>query len=78
MDLTDPSFWTYKRILLDDGQFVNPMTYASEGLRYAMVPAVHGYTLPTLSMGWVVPGLSVTFVAFLILGIRTFKSRVVN
>lgn len=56
----------------------NPLTYASEGLRATMVPTVHGYTLPTLAMGWVLLGLSVTFVLFLILGIRTFHRRVVN
>ncbi len=54
------------------------MTYASEGLRYAMVPAFHGQPFPTLAMGWVLLGLSVTFVLFLILGIRTFNSKVVN
>jgi len=56
----------------------NPVTYASEGLRGAMVPVVHGYTLPTLNIGWVLLGLSVTIVAFLFLGIRTFNRRVVN
>ncbi len=57
----------------------NPMTYASEGLRGAMVPPLpNGGTLPTLAMGWVLLGLSVTFVAFLILGIRTFHRRVVS
>jgi len=29
-------------------------------------------------MGWVILGLSVTIVVFLILGIRTFNRRVVN
>ena len=57
----------------------NPMTYAAEGLRSAMVPPLpHGGTLPTLAIGWVLLGLSVTFVAFLIIGIRTFHRRVVN
>lgn len=55
----------------------NPLTYAAEGLRYAMVPSIHGQALPTLAMGWVILGLSVTFVAFLFLGIRTFHRRVV-
>src|SRR5437667_7551759 len=55
----------------------NPLTYASEGLRFAMVPAIQGHTIPTLAMGWVILGLSVTFVAFLIFGIRTFRRRVV-
>ncbi len=57
----------------------NPMTYASEGLRGAMVPPLPGGgTLPTLAMGWVLLGLSVTVVVFLSLGIRTFNRRVVN
>jgi hypothetical protein len=29
-------------------------------------------------MGWVILGLSVTFIAFLIIGLRTFRRRVVN
>ncbi len=56
----------------------NPLTYAAEGLRAAMVPAIQGHTIPTLATGWVILGLSVTFVAFLIMGIRTFRGRVVN
>jgi ABC-2 type transport system permease protein len=56
----------------------NPLTYAAEGLRYAMVPSIHGQTLPTLAMGWVILGLSVTIVVFFILGLRIFRSRVIN
>ncbi|WP_141727800.1 ABC transporter permease [Thermogemmatispora onikobensis] len=56
----------------------NPLTYACEGLRYAMVPPIHGYTLPTLEIGWVLLGLGVTFVAFLFLGIYTFRRAVVS
>jgi ABC-2 type transport system permease protein len=56
----------------------NPITYASEGLRASMVPTFNGHALPTLAMGWVILGLSVTIVVFLILGIRTFNRRVVN
>ena len=56
----------------------NPVTYASEGLRASMVPTFNGHALPTLAMGWVILGLSVTIVVFLILGIRTFNRRVVN
>lgn len=55
----------------------NPLTYASEGLRAVMVPGFQGHTLPTLAMGWVLLGLSVTVVVFFILGIRTFRRRVV-
>lgn len=56
----------------------NPLTYAAEGLRSAMVPSFHGYTLPTLALGWVILGLSLTFVAFFFFGIRTFRSRVIS
>jgi len=55
----------------------NPMTYAAEGLRSAMVPGFNGQAIPTLAMGWVLLGLGVTFVVFLYLGIRTFHRRVV-
>jgi ABC-2 type transport system permease protein len=56
----------------------NPLTYASEGLRAAMVPPINGHTLPTLGIGWVLLGLGVTVMIFTILGIRTFYRRVVN
>ena len=56
----------------------NPLTYAAEGLRYAMVPTINGHAIPTLGIGWVILGLSVTFVVFLYLGIRTFRGRVIN
>ena len=56
----------------------NPLTYAAEGLRSAMVPAINGHIIPTLAMGWVILGLGVTFVAFLFIGIRTFRRRVVS
>src|SRR5215469_218617 len=55
----------------------NPLTYASEGLRSAMVPGFNGHAISTLAMGWVLLGLGVTFVVFLYLGIRTFHRRVV-
>jgi len=56
----------------------NPLTYAAEGLRYAMVPSINGHTIPTLDIGWVILGLSVTFVAFLFIGIQSFRRRVIN
>ena len=56
----------------------NPLTYAAEGLRYAMVPTFNGHAIPTLGIGWVILGLGVTFVVFLYLGIRTFRRRVIN
>jgi ABC-2 type transport system permease protein len=52
----------------------NPLTYADEGLRYAMV----SYPIPTLAMGWVLLGLGVTIVAFTFLGILVFRRRVVS
>lgn len=56
----------------------NPLTYAAEGLRYAMVPAVHGQAYPTLPIGWAVLGLSVSFLLFLTLGIRIFHKKVIS
>jgi ABC-2 type transport system permease protein len=55
---------------------LNPLTYASEGLRSAMVPPLHGHLLPTLPMGVVLLGLILTTVIFLGLGLRMFTRRV--
>jgi len=55
----------------------NPLTYASEGLRYAMVPAVHGQAFLTLPIAWILLGLSMSFVLCLVLGLRTFRRRVI-
>src|SRR6266700_2558024 len=55
----------------------NPLTYAAEGLRFAMVPSFYGHALSTLAMPWIILGLSVTIVVFCIFGIRTFRRRVV-
>jgi ABC-2 type transport system permease protein len=56
----------------------NPLTYATEGLRYAMVPPIHGQALLTLPIGWTVLGLSASFLIFLAIGIRIFKRRVIS
>jgi ABC-2 type transport system permease protein len=56
----------------------NPLTYAAEGLRYAMVPPVHGHTMPTLPMPWVLLALAATLVLCFGFGARTFRSRVVS
>ena len=61
----------------------NPLTYAAEGLRYAMVPNFTGpggvsVPFPTLALGWVFLGLAVTIVVFFYLGIRTFRRRVIS
>lgn len=57
---------------------INPLTYASEGLRYAMVPDSHGYQLPTLGLPWEILGLCITILVFLVLGMSTFYRRVVS
>src|SRR5262249_33569539 len=36
---------------------VNPLTYAAEGMRYAMVPPIHGQELQTLALGWILLAL---------------------
>jgi ABC-2 type transport system permease protein len=56
----------------------NPLTYAAEGLRYAMIPPLHGQAPQTLALGWVVLALSVSFIACLWGGIKRFCRRVVS
>ena len=64
----------------------NPLTYGSEGLRYAMTPPQHvtayghtvTFTISTLAMQWVYLGLGGTVVAFFILGVWLFSRRVVS
>lgn len=56
----------------------NPLTYAAEGLRYAMMPTLHGQDPQTLALGWVLLALSVSFIACLWGGIRLFRKRVVS
>jgi ABC-2 type transport system permease protein len=56
----------------------NPLTYASEGMRYAMVPPLHGQELPTLALGWILLALCTTFMFSLWGGIRLFHRRVIN
>jgi ABC-2 type transport system permease protein len=56
----------------------NPLTYASEGIRYAMVPAVHGQALQTLAIGWVVLALCGSFILCFWGGIKLFHRRVVS
>lgn len=55
----------------------DPLTYASEGLRYAMVPAINGQALATLPLGWSLLGLGLSFLVFLFLGIRMLHKRVI-
>jgi ABC-2 type transport system permease protein len=64
----------------------NPLTYAAEGMRAAMVPAqqlvVGGHvitvTLPTLDTRWVLLALCGSILLFTLLGMRSFHNRVVS
>ena len=56
----------------------NPLTYAAEGLRYAMVPPIQGHAMPTLPMPWVLVALAATLALCFGFGSRTFRSRVVS
>jgi ABC-2 type transport system permease protein len=56
----------------------NPVTYASEGLRRAMVPVTPGVPVHTLAIQWVLLGLVVTILGFGTYGIRSFHRRVVS
>ncbi len=57
---------------------LNPLTYAAEGLRYAMIPPLHGQAPQTLAIGWVLLALGASAIGCLWAGIRLFKRRVVN
>ena len=56
----------------------NPLTYASEGLRYAMVPPVNGHDFPTLGLHWILPALLISVCLIFLAGTRTFYRRVVT
>jgi ABC-2 type transport system permease protein len=56
----------------------NPLTYAAEGLRYAMVPPVNGHIMPTLGIPWVLLALGASVLGTVMLGMRTFRGRVVS
>jgi ABC-2 type transport system permease protein len=56
----------------------NPLTYAAEGMRYAMVPPVHGQALQTLAIGWVGLSLCASFIVCLWGGLKLFHRRVVS
>jgi ABC-2 type transport system permease protein len=56
----------------------NPLTYASEGLRHAMVPALHGAALQTLDIRWVLLALCGSLVVFMGTGLRFFQRRVLS
>ncbi|MDQ2843385.1 MAG: ABC transporter permease [Acidobacteriota bacterium] len=57
---------------------LNPLTYAAEGLRYAMVPRMNGRDFPTLSLDWILPALGISVLVMFVLGARTFRKRVVT
>jgi len=56
----------------------NPLTYAAEGMRYAMVPPLHGQALQTLAIGWVLLALCTSFIVCLWGGLKLFQRRVVS
>ncbi len=56
----------------------NPLTYAAEGLRYAMIPPLHGQSMPTLPVPWVLLALALTIALCFAFGVRTFRNRVVS
>jgi ABC-2 type transport system permease protein len=56
----------------------NPLTYASEGLRYAMLPPLQGQAPQTLAIGWVLLALCASFALCLWGGIILFHRRVVS
>jgi ABC-2 type transport system permease protein len=56
----------------------NPLTYAAEGMRYAMIPPMHGQAPQTLAIGWVLLALGAAFVVCLAAGLKLFDRRVVN
>jgi ABC-2 type transport system permease protein len=56
----------------------NPLTYAAEGLRYALVPPVHGQAQPTLALGWVLLALGSSFIACFVASLTLFYRRVIS
>lgn len=56
----------------------NPLTYAAEGLRHAMVPALGGHALETLPMVWILLVLCASLAASLGTGLVLFRRRVVT
>ncbi len=56
----------------------NPLTYAAEGMRYAMVPPIHGHALQTLPIGWIVLALCISSILCLWGGVKLFHRRVVS
>ena len=57
---------------------LNPLTYASEGLRYSMVPPFRGRDFPTLGLPWILLALCTSVVVLFLIGRKTFYKRVVT
>lgn len=57
---------------------LNPLTYASEGLRYSMVPPIGGHDFPTLGITWILVMLGLSLIAMFALGARMFLRRVIS
>jgi ABC-2 type transport system permease protein len=56
----------------------NPLTYAAEGLPFAMVPAVAGHAPQTLTLGWVLLVLCGSPAVVLGVALRLFRRRVLT
>jgi ABC-2 type transport system permease protein len=57
---------------------LNPLTYASEGLRFSMVPPIRGRDFPTLGLPWILLALCASVIVLFLIGRRTFHKRVVT
>ena len=56
----------------------NPLTYCAEGLRYSMVPPIHGHEFPTLNPYVILIALTISVAVMFVAGTRTFHKRVVT
>ncbi len=56
----------------------NPLTYCAEGLRYSMVPLIHGHELTTLNPYVILVALGASVAVMFYVGTRTFYRRVVT
>ena len=57
---------------------LNPLTYCSEGLRYAMVKPMGGRDIATIDPLVVVGALLIGMTVCFVLGLRTFRKRVIS
>jgi len=56
----------------------NPLTYAAEGLRDAMIPYTNGQAFVTLPIVWALVGLGASFIICMTIGIKVFLKRVIS